>query len=127
MKLPLRRRISVRYFAALACAFVTAALLAGCASDRAIREAEAALAAAREAHADYLAPGEFRSAENWLAEARVRQRAADHDAAESYAEYAEQQAGEALFRAKRYGMSPPTSPTPPASREDEDRAQEHKS
>lgn len=119
MTFPLRRRIFVRFFVALACAFVASALLAGCASDRAIRAAEAALAAARDAHADYLSPGEYRSAENWLAEAHVRMRAADHGAAQSYAEYAESLAGRAMFNAKQFGMNPHPDPTPPASQEDD--------
>lgn len=123
MTFPLRRRIFVRFFVALACAFVASALLTGCASDRAIRAAEAALAAARDAHADYLAPGEFHSAENWLAEAHARLRAADHGAAQSYAEFAEDRANAALFIAKRYGTDQPVAPPPPdpaASRNDDD-------
>ncbi|MCC6159583.1 MAG: DUF4398 domain-containing protein [Deltaproteobacteria bacterium] len=104
----------VRRIPATIVLLIVAGMLAtACASDRAIRDAEAALAMAREAHADYLAPGEFRSAENWLAEAHVRLRAADHDAAQSYAQFAEGQANAALFVAKRYGTDQPVGPPPP--------------
>lgn len=108
--------------ATIALLIVAGMLATACASDRAIRDAEAALALAREAHADYLAPGEFRSAENWLAEAHVRLRAADHDGAKRYAERAAGRASTALFFATRYGADPrisPTSPEPSSSRDDD--------
>lgn len=113
MKFTLRQRFSTRFFAALACAFIAATLLASCAGDRAIREAEAALAAAREVHAEYLSPGEYRSAENWLAEARVRLRAADYDGARSCAAASISSAEMAQGNALAYGRPMPSVPDSP--------------
>ncbi len=115
------RRISLLCVGALLLAF-----LAGCAAEDAIDRAAAAIDQAQQVHAEYLAPYEFTSAEQYLAEARKQLNESDFDAAQAYADAAYQKALKAaeIARGKHALPMVPWSATQPAPYEPETAAPE---
>lgn len=89
-------------------------LLCGCASGRAIDDAQKVLDDARQMHGDYLAPYWFSSAELYLAEARSQYEHSDFKAAKTFADAALAKAQEAYARALQKHPPPiEDQPSPP--------------
>ena len=75
------------------------AVLSGCVASRTIDEAQAVLDNAQQIHADFLAPYEFTSAEQFLLQAKSQFDHSDFDAATTYANHALAQAQKAYQKA----------------------------
>lgn len=95
-------------------------LLVGCAAEDAIHQAEVSIELAQGVHADYLAPYEFHSAEQFLAEAKKQLNESDYSAAQEYADHARQMAQESAAIARKKHSSPMIPWTPPEGQEPEE-------
>jgi len=91
-------------------------LLGGCAAEDVVKRAETAVKQAGSVHADYLAPYEFASAEQYLAEAKKQLNESDYQTATAYAQKAIDMAAKAQAIAQQRHaepMIPWTADAPP--------------
>jgi len=88
-------------------------LLIGCVAENEVHRAQRALDQARAVHAEYLAPYEFASAENFLAQAKVELNESDYDSAQKFATRANQMAQQAQAIAEKKHASPMVPFQPP--------------
>ncbi len=92
-------------------------MLIGCVAENEVRRAQQAVDQARSVHAAYLAPYEFASAENYLAQAKVELNESHYESAQKFATRARQAAQQAQTIAEKKHASPmvPFQPPPQAT------------
>lgn len=112
---------------AVVAVLIASLLVVGCAAEKQVKQAQRALDAATAVHADYLAPYQYASAENYLDEALSQLHESDFAAATKFAIEARTKAAEAErlartahatpmvpFSQREEGMAPPVAVEPAA-------------
>jgi len=85
----------------------------GCAEEEAVKKADNAVKLAKESHADYLAPYEYASAEQYLAEAHKQLNESDYQGAAFFAKRAGEKADASAAIARQRNSKPMVTWIPP--------------